>query len=569
MSAGNPAGTKYERYISDIQTGVIPANVWVKAAIERHVNDLKRVGSPDFPYYFDPEEARRVIDFFHLLPYTAGEWAKKKLLLTLEDWQCFLLASIVGWRSLKGGRRFSRAYIEITKKNGKTELGAGLMAYTLISGGGYDGGQVYSAATKKDQAKLSFIAAQKMCRRLIADGYSWAKPMRVMGNMITYGDARMAAVSSDKDGIEGVNPTFALVDEYHVHSTSELKDNLESATVSQLAAMLLIITTAGSNINGPCYLERETATKVLQGIIQDERFFSLIYGLDKDDDFNDQTLWKKAIPNLDVSVYRDNIESALQRALQEGATKRADVLTKHFGIWQNSASTWIADEVYQECRSDFDMAEFEGRECYVGMDFAANNDFNAASFFFPSRHHLEQHFVYRKVWITEESASYRGGENPDFQNWFSDEHVEITPGNAADYDKIAADMIELSEFFRFKILGFDRQFAAYIIPKLVDHGIECQAFQQSIDAMCAPSMDIERMMLRQEIQHDGNPCLRWMYSNVVLTYNSKGNYRPDKGKSKRKKIDGVISDVIAVGMWRDATANNKQSYLSSSDMLFV
>lgn len=554
MTAAKQAKTKYDRYIHDIQTGAIPANKWVKLAIDRHVNDLKRVGDADFPYYFDADAAARVIDFFHLLPYTAGEWAKKRMLITLEDWQCFFLASIVGWQSNKGGRRFSRAYIEITKKNGKTELGAGLMAYTAIDGGGKDGGQIYSAATKKDQAKLSFIAAQKMCRHLVSEGYQWASQLRVMQNVITYGDARMMAVSSDKDGIEGVNPTFALIDEYHVHPTSELKDNLESATVAQLSAMLLIITTAGSSINGPCYQERETATKILQGIINDERFFSLIYGLDEGDDFNDQSLWKKAIPNLDVSVYKDNIESALQRALQEGAVKRADVLTKHFGIWQNSASTWIPDEKYQSCAASFDMSDMEGRDCYAGVDFAAVNDFNAVSFFFPARHHMEKPRLYRIIWLTEESAKARHAKNPSFVNWEDEGHVIITPGDVADYDRMYADIIEASNFFNIKTMGFDRAYAAYLIPKLVDYGMECVAFQQNLMAISPPTKEIERLILSGEIEHDGNPCLRWMYSNVELYRDNNDNYRPIKGKSKEKKIDGVIADIIAVGIWKNAMA---------------
>ena len=569
MSAGK-AGTKYQRYIDAIQTGAIPSCKWVKLAVERQVNDLKRAESPDFPYYFDTAAADRIIKFASLARLTSGEWRLKQKRFDLEDWQGFILSCVFGWKHKETGyRRFTRVYEEIARKNGKTEKAGLVMNYCLYEGAGEDAAQVFSAATTKDQARIAFKAAQSMARGFSSDGYAWAKSTQALTHVVLLGESSMKALSSEDNFLDGLSPSCAVIDEYHAHDTAGVLNVLESGMGSRNEPLLYVITTAGHNINGPCYTMRENALQILEGIKHDETFFAIVYTLDEGDDWQDENVWVKANPNLGVSLKESFLRQQVHRAKQEGSATRVEVLTKNFNLWQNAAESWLPDEVYQRCAAGFDRVDFEGRECYVGMDFAATNDFNAASFFFPARHHMEPHFVYRKIWITEESAEYRGKEDPTFTDWAINEYIEITPGNAADYDKIAEDMIAFSEFFRFKILGFDRQFAAYIIPKLVDHGIECQAFQQSIDAMCAPSMDIERMMLRQEIQHDGNPCLRWMYSNVVLTYNSKGNYRPDKGKSKRKKIDGVISDVIAVGMWRDATANNKQSYLSSSDMLFV
>ena len=224
MSAGNPEGTKYERYIDAIQTGVIPSCKWVKLAVERQLNDLKRAELPDFPYYFDTAAADRIIKFASLARLTSGEWRLKQKRFDLEDWQGFILSCVFGWKHKETGyRRFTRVYEEIARKNGKTEKAGLVMNYCLYEGAGEDAAQVFSAATTKDQARIAFKAAQSMARGFSSDGYAWAKYTQALTHVVLLGESSMKALSSEDNFLDWTALDPKLISRVYISGSSKYR----------------------------------------------------------------------------------------------------------------------------------------------------------------------------------------------------------------------------------------------------------------------------------------------------------------------------------------------------------
>lgn len=342
---------KYKRYMDDVQSGKVLACKYVKQAIERQIRDLSRQKTETFPYYFDEKEAEKSLKLFSLLKHTKGEWATKALNFQLQDFQAFEIACVFGWKKQYSDlRRFTRVYSETARKSGKTEKCAGIQIIGAIEGEG--GAEVYSAATTRDQARIVFDATKHMAKELKRDGYKWAKPFVIQANDIKYEACVIKALSAEAKTLDGKNPHFVIIDEFHAHPTSDVLNVMETGMGARAQPLLYIITTAGFNIESPCYDLRKTATEILAGIKDDESFFTVIYTLDDDDNWEDEAVWIKANPNIGATPKWDWMREQYTKAKNEGFAKRVEFLTKNLNLWQNQKETWIADEVYQACASE-------------------------------------------------------------------------------------------------------------------------------------------------------------------------------------------------------------------------
>lgn len=339
-----------ERYARGVLQGDIVAGRWVKAACQRHLDDLARsAADPTWPYEFDPEKAGRPCHFLQELPHIKGEWARVRAVggalvrprILLEDWQVFFVAVMFGWVHRETRlRRFLRVYLEVARKNAKSTICAGLALY-LLCADNEPGAEVYSVATKRDQAKIVWSDAAEMVR--IEPTFRMAPPA---GLGVSYTRAaifqrhtasKYEAVGRDSDTLDGLNPHAYVADELHAWKDRALYDVMNSATGARSQALGIGITTAGYNTLGVCYELRLYLMRILNTTLathdgmgfriegdslEDERFFGLIYTLDTgyaderpDDAWSDEEVWAKANPNLGVSVSLADLQSKRDMAI--------------------------------------------------------------------------------------------------------------------------------------------------------------------------------------------------------------------------------------------------------------
>jgi len=326
-----------QQYIKDVVSGKELTCIYVKQAVERHIKDLKNQG-PKRGIWFDEKAAKLYLEFVRLLKFTKGvEFANKPF--DLQPFQCFIFMLLFGWKRYddRGNklpyRRFTRVYEETAKKSGKSEKCAALIWICALLDGEY-GAQYYSVATKRDQARYVFNAAKSMAKNLRKDSRTLHRMIKLVQHRIYVEETEsyIEALSSDYNGIDGLDPHIGIVDEYHAHKTSLVADSMKNAQVARLQPILYLITTAGFNLQAPCYtVSREEAIKVLNGTLKDDSLLAIIFTLDKKDDWKNPKVWYKANPNLGKTVKVSNMMNLFKTAVAGGPLAEVDFKTKNLG----------------------------------------------------------------------------------------------------------------------------------------------------------------------------------------------------------------------------------------------
>lgn len=529
-----------ERYIQQVLNGEVLVCEYVRLTVERHVKDLERSAGEDFPFYFDPAAAQRVIDFFQFCKHVEGEWAGQPLLL--EPWQQFALWVPFGWKRKESGlRRYRKAYVEVSRKNGKSSWTAGLGLYFLVADN-EPGAQVYSAATTRDQAKIIHTTASRMVRL----SEELASHVQVYKNNLSIPEtfSKFEPLSADYNTLDGLSPSAALIDEIHAHRDRGVLDVLETAFGARRQPMMWMITTAGINVTDSIALEfRNYGIRILKGIVDDETFFPLIYTLDDGDDWLDEGCWPKANPNLNVSVKLDEMRELALKA-KEVPSSQNNFKTKRLNIWCSSRSRWVPVERWDECRDEFLPTDLYGRECYAGLDLSTTTDVTALSLVFPWENDTYRTLAF--FWIPAENAHTRARrDRVPYPLWIEQGFIEATPGNVIDYDLVRKRINDLGELFPIKEIAADRWNATQILQQLEGDGFKLFAMGQGFASMTAPSKQLEALVLSKRIQHNGNPVLRWMFDNVSMKMDAAGNVKPDK-EASAERIDGIVALIMAV-----------------------
>ena len=370
------------QYARDVVAGRILACQWVILACKRQLDDLGRWDGVDgAPYFFDRAAAERVIKFEEMMPHVKGEWARKRMTLKLEPWQKFILSTLFGWKRAKDGlRRFREAYIEVPRKNGKSCFVAPIGLY-MLAADGEEGAEVYSGATTEKQAWEVYGPAQIMAKR--AEGFMEHYGVDVRAkNMNLIGSAsRFEPLIGDPG--DGASPHCAIVDEYHEHESPRLYDTMITGMGARRQPLIIVITTAGFNLGGPCYDMRLRAGKVLDRTLQDEELFAVVYTIDAEDDWKSPEALRKANPNFGVSVMEDYLLSQQSKAIQN-PSKQNTFKTKHLNIWCNARAAAFNMTNWEKCAEPgLSRGRFAGKPCFMGLDLASKNDLNAVVYLFP------------------------------------------------------------------------------------------------------------------------------------------------------------------------------------------
>ena len=535
-----------EKYIDDVLKGRVLVCEHVKNAVNRYVNDRES------GWVFSENYAQHAIDFIEQLEHTTGDYAGKPF--ALEGWQAFIVWNLFGFLNSDGSRRFTRSYIEVPRKNGKSTFSSAVMLYGLIADD-ESAAQVYSAATKLDQAMMVFSESVRVCQNLPWLSEALTVNNSVNNRRILYGQSVYKPLEWNPGKQDGLNAHFACIDEYHAHPNDELYNVLRNSMGARRQPMLFTITTAGFNRESPCYKHRNYCTSVLNGNIKDDALFSVIYTLDEGDDWADPTNWQKANPNWGVSVYPRQLEQALTEA-KEFVHKEVEFKTKLLNVWTDTAMTWINDSVWMDCAENENL---HGAMCYGGLDLASTGDFCAFSLYFPQTSSIRTWY-----WLPVESAYKRkNAAGASIRQWASDGFIELTEGNVTDYAFIKAKICELSTIYDIKDIAFDRFNASQLVIELQNEGLQMYPFGQGFVSMSAPTKELERLTKDSRLKHDGNPVTRWMMGNVLLQTDPAGNIKINKAKSG-DKVDGPVSIVMALG-----TAMQEAAKVQESDFWFL
>jgi phage terminase large subunit-like protein len=556
------------QYCRDVLSGKVLAGELVKLAVARHLRDLgKAKRDKKYPYFFDAAAAQFVIDYIQTFCcHSKGEWAGQPI--ALQPWQQFGIWCIFGWkRRDTKTRRFTTAYWEVARKNGKTTKFAALGNY-LMHMDGEQGAEVYAAATKKDQARILWEEAKRMVLRS-PHLKSVIKAYR--NNLhIPASNSKFEPLSSDENSLDGLNPHAALIDELHAHKTRDLVDVLNSAFGARRQPLEAYITTAGFNRDSVCWEKRDYSIKVLRGIFDGDSHFAIIFTLDEEDikkkRYFDERLWVKANPNLGISVKLDYLRKQADDAKKMPGSLN-NFLTKHLNIWTSQKVAWMNMQAWDECGDPLDLTELENDPCFGALDLSSTQDLTSFVLLFPPAGKRDRWAVLPFFWIPEETMRDRIRlDHVPYDVWQKQGYVYATEGNVVDYDAIrrrisgvyfAADDVDkftsahdpecLADRFAIQEIAFDDWNATQITTQLAGDGLTMVNFGQGYKSMNAPMKQVERDVLDRKLMHGGNPVLRWNMSNVTAKTDPAGNVKPDKGVVKTQRIDGVVALIMARG----------------------
>lgn len=526
-------------YAKKVVAGKIIAGKSVILACKRHIKDLKKSKRKDYPYYFDVDEANKAFLFaYKFCRHSKGEWAGHPL--ELEEWQKFCVGNIFGWkRKDDDTRKFVYFYIQVARKNGKSTLMAFIGVYVLVCDG-ESGAEIYSAATKKDQAKIIFDEAKNMIN---------ASPelkglLTVYRNNISFERmlSKFEPLSADVDSLDGLNVHLGLIDELHAHKNSGVYDILDSAKGARRQPLIGVGTTAGLNPQCFCHDKYLDYKNILKGSVENEDTFIYIAELDEEDDWTDPDVWIKANPNLGVSVYPKDLESMCETA-KRMLTAQNSFKCKRLNMWVSSTVSWANMEKYNACTFQIGQEELLGRRCYAGCDLASRNDLASVCLEFP----LDNGYyaVLHQSFMPEEKIYDNSRrDNVDYRAWINAGYIIATPGNVVDFDWIEEYIRNQAQKYEITEVCFDPWNATQMAAHLIDEGFNCVEVRQGYKSLSEPTKDLCGVIEDSKLVHFDDPVLRWAVGNVVSQSDENDNIRPSKAKSS-SKIDPAMALIIA------------------------
>lgn len=525
-------------YIEGVLSGKIVVGELMRLCVERHVKDLET--GPERGLVFSPSHAQHSIDFIELFcRHSKGEWAGSPL--RLEPWQCFIQWLVFGWLREDGTRRFRTAITTVARKNGKSTWTAGLGLYGLL-GDGEPGAEVYSAATTREQAIIVHSEAVRMVQR---SPHLKSRIEVVKNNLsVPANYSKFEPLSADYNTLDGLNIHFGIIDELHAHKTRGVFDVLDTGTGARKQPLIWAITTAGVSWAESICLELLTyGEKILRGSVEDDTFFCATFAADKDDDWQDEAIWPKANPSLGVSVKLDDLRRKALRA-KETPSAQNNFKTKHLNIWCAQTSAWLSVEQWQRGQSELSLGEFEGEDCFIGVDLASTQDVTAACLLFE---HEAGFAAFWRYWVPTDTAQKRTRTDAaKYDEWCRQGVITATPGAVVDYDYIRRDIAEFMQLFNVREIAIDRWNATQFATQMDNEGWPAVMVGQGFASMSGPSKELEKLVVGGQIKHLGDPVTKWMIGNVAIKTDSAGNIKPCKASSTGK-IDGVVALIMALG----------------------
>ncbi len=544
--AAYPNVNDANKYARDVTTGKIPACKWVKLVCKEHLDDLKNKDK-DFPFVFSRLAAEAAILFVEALPHTKGIWAQQKKRLVLEPWQKFIFSCVFGWKRKQcGTRRYREIYCEVPRKNGKSVVASGIGNLMFTIDGEY-GAEVYSIATNEKQAWEVFKPAKLMVEK--------TPQLKTMFGIETNASNMHRPLDGAKfepligTPGDGASPSCAIIDEFHEHKTSDGYDTMITGMGAREQPLLLIITTAGSNISGPCYDKRKEVIDKLSGTKTYNDLWGIIYTIDNEEDWDKPESLIMANPNFGVSVKDDWLLQQQKNAMQSPA-KQNIFKTKHLNIWVAAKAAWLNLNSWNACAdSSLNIEDFKEDECYHVVDLAHKIDICASCRLFRRVIDGQIHYYFFPRFYLPEKTIFEGKEKNNlgkYQSWTNAGYLESLGNHEIDFDLLESDIEDDCEGQNLQEVIFDPYHAAQIAQRLEKKGMTVVEYRNTVPFMSPAMKEMEAAIESGRFHHTGNPVLNWMAANVTNKEDKKQNYFPDKEKVEFK-IDGIVAAIMGVG----------------------
>ena len=493
--------------------------------------------------HYDEEKATRAIRFIENLCHTKGQWAGKRFWLL--PWQEQIVRDVFGIVKKDGTRQFRTAFIELPKKNGKSELAAALALYLLYADD-EPSAEVYGAAADRQQASIVFEVAKQMVEMSPAL-LKRSKIMTATKRIVNYTNAGIYQVlSADVGSKHGFSVSGLVFDEIHNQPNRKLYDVLTKGSSDARSNPLhCIITTAGTDRNSICYELHTKALDILKGRRIDPSFYPVVYSLEDDMDWEDEANWYKVNPSLGYTITIDRMRDAFREAKQNPADE-VTFRWLRLNQWVSSTSAWIPDQIYMRGNTPIDMEALKGRDCYGGLDLSSTGDITAFVLVFPPRTEDEKYIVLPFFWIPEDTIPLRVRRaSVPYDVWRQQGYLMATEGNVIHYGFIEKFIEELGKQYHILEIAFDRWGATQMVQDLEGMGFTVVPFGQGFKDMSPPTKEFYKLLMEGKIIHGGNPVLRWMAGNVVVDRDPAENIKPTKAKSP-EKIDGIVATIMAL-----------------------
>ena len=492
---------------------------------------------------YDKRRADFAVAFIEALKHTKGRWAGKPF--KLIDWQEQIFRDLFGTLKADGYRQFTTAYVEIPKKQGKSELAAAV-ALLLTCADGEERAEVYGCAADRQQASIVFEVAADMVRMCPP----LAKRVKILRSQkrIIYSPTNSFyhVLSAEAYSKHGFNISGVVFDELHTQPNRALFDVMTKGSGdARTQPLYFLITTAGTDTHSICYEQHQKAQDILDGKKIDPTFYPVIYGAAQDDDWTDEAVWHKANPSLDVTVpiqkVRDACNSARQNPAEENTFRQL-----RLNQWVKQSVRWMPMNTWNKNDGPVHLDELEGRVCYGGLDLASTTDITAFVLVFPPTDDDDKYTVAPWFWIPEDNLKLRvARDHVPYDLWNSQGFLETTEGNVVHYGYIEKFIEDLGTRFNIREIAFDRCGAIQMSQNLEDAGFTVVPFGQGFKDMSPPSKELMKLALEGKLAHGGHPVLAWMVDNIHVRTDPAGNIKPDKQKST-EKIDGVVATIMAL-----------------------
>ncbi|MBO4393133.1 MAG: terminase large subunit [Spirochaetales bacterium] len=516
--------------------------------------------------HYDKAKADRAVQFIGCLKHTKGIWAGKPFVLL--PWQERIVRDVFGVVKEDGYRQFSTAYVEIPKKNGKSELAAAI-ALLLCCGDHEERAEVYGCAADRQQASIVFEVAADMVR--MCPGLQQRVKILASTKRIVYlpTNSFYQVLSAEAYSKHGFNIHGVVFDELHTQPDRRLYDVMTKGSGdARTQPLFFLITTAGTDTHSICYEIHQKAKDILEGRKFDRTFYPVIYGADESDDWTDPETWEKANPSLGETIGMDKVEAACESAKQNPAEENT-FRQLRLNQWVKQAVRWMPMDKWKACAFAVNEKELEGRVCYGGLDLSSTTDITAFVLVFPPVGDDDKYQILPYFWIPEENLDLRvRRDHVPYDIWYRQGYLETTEGNVVHYGYIEKFIERLGERFNIKEIAFDRWGAVQMVQNLEGLGFTVVPFGQGFASMSPPTKELMKLTLEQKIAHGGHPVLSWMMDNVTVRTDPAGNIKADKEKST-EKIDGAVATIMALDRAIRCGSGSSESVYDNRGLLIL
>ena len=494
---------------------------------------------------FDENKANKAIRFVECLKHTKGAFYGKRF--ELLPWQKDFISKVFGTVRDNNPeiRQYTSAYLEIPKKQGKSEIGAAL-ALNMLCNDGENRAEVYSCAGDRQQASIVFDVACDMVRQSPALSkrikiIPSTKSMVYQPTLSVY-----KVLSSESSTKHGLNVSACIFDELHTQPTRALYDVMtQGSGDARKQPLWIFLTTAGTDRNSICWEVHQKALDIMEGRKHDPRFLPVIYGLKDDEDWQLEENWYKANPSLGYTIDIEKVRDAYRKALETPADEN-QFRQLRLNQWVKQSIRWMPMDKWDACEIAYSEDDLKGRDCYAGLDLSSTSDLTAFVLVFPPEEDGEPYRILPYFWLPEEQMALRvRRDHVMYDQWEGKGFIYATEGDVVHYGEIERKINELGEKFHIVEIAHDRWNATMLVQNLEGDGFKMIPFGQGFRDMSTPTKEMMRMVLNKEIAHNGHPVLRWNVDNIFIRQDPAGNIKIDKEKST-EKVDGAVATVMGL-----------------------